>query len=275
MISLCFRSAVSKPSSSNKNVFVPPSGFRPSKLKTQPSPAITSALSNLKGKQIFHITAPSYLPISDIKEMAFGKAMSGEPILSHKGVDYGLVANAQQQRQGSEALLVFDEKSNKFVKKEELRNIESYNIQEIVRLPGLDSLIPTTAQEATTKQSAPRPHPKHLRMRFHPIGSKTLPAETVGSSSESESEEPTFRVPLTKMNDKGKKDHKRKPDNQDAAEERKKKSKKEQNSSQADTETENRRDKEKKKSSKNRDEASEERRARKEDKKKRKAEKGK
>ncbi|EEA20711.1 hypothetical protein TMatcc_000700 [Talaromyces marneffei ATCC 18224] len=252
--------------------FVPPSGFRPSTTKPRPSAAISSALSNLEGKQVFHITAPSYLPLSEMKQITFGKATSGEPIISHKGVDYGLVETTRQQKQSSETLLIYDEKSNTYLRKPELRKIESYNIQEIVRLPGLDTLVPPS-QNATKKQPAARPQPKHLRMRFHPVGSTTLPPETVGSSSESEADEPTSRVPATSSKEKAEKDRKRKTDEQNGTEEKAKKSKKDkQQSSQAELQTEGRRDKEKK-SSKHRDETSQERRARKEEKKKRKAEK--
>ncbi|KAI7977319.1 hypothetical protein EIK77_004735 [Talaromyces pinophilus] len=261
-------------SSEIQNTFVPPSGFRPSSAKSRASAAISSALSNLEGKQVFHITAPSHLPLSEIKQIAFGKAASGEPILSHKGVDYGLVETTRQQKQSSETLLLYDEKSNTYVRKPELRQIESYNIQEIVRLPGLDTLVPSS-QGATKKQPAARPQPKHLRMRFHPVGSTTLPPETIGSSSESEADEPTPRVPATSSKKDAEKDRKRKTDGQNGTEEKAKKSKKDkQQSSQAESQTETRRDKEKK-SSKHRNETSQERRARKEEKKKRKAEKGK
>ncbi|EED20218.1 conserved hypothetical protein [Talaromyces stipitatus ATCC 10500] len=266
-------------SSNRKKTFVPPAGFRPSKLKTQPSAAVSSALSNLEGKQVFHISAPSYLPLSEIKQIDFGKATSGEPILSHKGVDYGLMENSRQQKQGLETLLVYDEKTNTFLRKPELRKIESYNIQEIVRLPGLDTLVPSsTQQDAAKKQPGARPQPKHLRMRFHPVGSSNHPPETVGSSSESEADEPpTFRVPPGSSKEKEEKERKRKTDGkQNGTEEKAKKSKKEkqQPSSQVEAESGGRRDKEKK-SSKHRDETSQERRARKEEKKKRKAEKGK
>lgn len=222
---------------------------------------------------MFHITAPSHLPLSEIKQIAFGKATSGEPILSHKGVDYGLVETTRQQKQSSDTLLVYDEKSNTYVRKPELRKIESYSIQEIVRLPGLDTLVPPS-QGATKKQPAARPQPKHLRMRFHPVGSTTLPPETVGSSSESEADEPTPRVPATSSKE-AEKDRKRKTDEQNRTEEKAKKSKKDkQQSSQAESHSETRRDKEKK-SSKHRDETSQERKARKEEKKKRKADKAK
>ena len=253
---------------SKRKRFVPPSGFRPSTTDSRPSAAITSALSNLEGKQVFHITAPSYLPLSEIKQIAFGKATSGEPVLSHKGVDYGLVETSQQQKQSSETLLIYDEESNTYVRKPEVKKIKSYSIQEIVRLPGLDTLVPSS-KDTTKKQPAARPQPKHLRMRFHPVGSTTLPPETVGSESEPE---PTFRVPGGGSKEK---DRKRKTDEQNLVEEKAKKSKKDKHqSSQLESQPEGRRDKEKK-SSKHRDETSQERRARKDEKKKRKGERAK
>lgn len=259
---------------SKKKRFVPPSGFKPPTGKTRPSAAISSALSNLEGKQVFHITAPAYLPLSEIKQITFGKVASGEPILSHKGVEYGLVETTRQQKQSSETLLVYDEKSNTYLRKPELRKIESYNIQEIVRLPGLDTLVPSS-QGAAKKQPAARPQPRHLKMRFHPVGSTNLPPETVGSSSESEADEPTLHIPVTSSTKEAEKNRKRKTDERNGTEEKAKKPKKEkEQSSQTESQTESRRNKEKK-SSKHRDETSQERRARKEEKKKRKAEKAK
>lgn len=197
---------------------------------------------------------------------------SGEPILSHQGVDYGLVETTRQQKQSSETLLVYDEKSNTYLRKPELRKIESYSIQEIVRLHEMDTLVPSS-RGTTKKQPAARPQPKHLKMRFHPVGSTTLPPETVGSSSESEADESTFRAPVTGSKKQAEKEHKRKANEQNNTEEKAKKSKKDKtHSSQAESQPEGRRDKEKK-SSKHRDETSQERRARKEEKKKRKAEK--
>lgn len=220
---------------------------------------------------MYHITAPSYLPIQNIKQIDFGQAVSGQPILSHKGVDYGLVPTSQQQERGSETLLVYHEETKTFLRKPELKEIESYNIQEVIRLPGLDSVVPLSTQSANNKA---RPQPKHLRMRFHPVGSKTLAPETVGSSSESEVEEITFRAPILKSKTNDEKYRKRKPDDQDLPTEKSKKSKKEEQSSQPEADADGRRDKDKIKSSKHRDETSQERRARKEEKKRRKAEKG-
>lgn len=265
-----------KKSSSSKNrSFKPPPGFRLSQNKTQPSKAIMSALANLEGKKVFHITAPPDLPISEIKEIAFSRAVAGQSIVTHKGVDYGLVESTGLSNKGSETLLVYDQKSNSFVQKPELAKIESYNIQEIVQLPGANTLIPSLSLSSSSsapgkEQAGARPQPKHLKMRFHPVGSSNLPPETVGSSSESEAEELTAS--------QGSQDRKRKPGQGSGGdEETAKKSKKEQRiePTEAEAETDNRHEKERKKSSKHRNETSQERRARKEEKKRRKAEKGK
>ncbi|CRG85680.1 hypothetical protein PISL3812_02710 [Talaromyces islandicus] len=244
--------------------FRPPPGFT-SKTRSKPSSA-TSALSNLDGKQVFHIAAPSFLPLSQVREIALDKALLGEPILSHKGVDYGLPTDQEGLQTGaadSETLLIYDDKKGVYVRKE-LQNIPSYTVQELVRLPNHD---PPKAVQVQDKPA--RPQPKHLKMRFHPVGSGNLDAETIGSSSESEAEnddhEPTFIVPRL--------EHKRKTDSQDDQGEKKKKKKEKHASSQEADQKRGRQDGEsEKKASKHRNETSEERRARKE-KKKRKAEK--
>lgn len=198
------------------------------------------------------------MPLSQIREVALDKALLGEPVLSHKGVDYGLPADGQPQTTAAElqTLLVYDESKGVYVKKE-VQNIQSYTVQEMVRLPQNNSNKNHEAPAAAQKPA--RPQPKHLKMRFHPVGSgNNLGAETIGSSSESEADEPTFSVP--------RQEPKRKSDSQDDQGEKKKKKKKEKHaSSSQDGQSE-------KKASKNRDETSQEQRARKE-KKKRKAEK--
>jgi hypothetical protein len=202
------------------------------------------------------------LPLSQIREIALDKALLGEPVLTHKGVDYGLPAD-QEAVGDLQTLLIYDEKKGVYVKKE-LQNIPSYTVQELVRLP-------KNNETAVRVQDKPaRPQPKHLKMRFHPVGSGNLGPETIGSSSESEADndqhEPTFIVPRLEQ--------KRKTDGQgDQGEKKKKKKEKHASSSQEADQKRGRQDGEsEKKASKHRNETSEERRARKE-KKKRKAEK--
>jgi hypothetical protein len=259
--------------------FNSPHGFKSSKAKAAPSPTVSSLLSNLEGKQIFHIAAPAFLPLSEVKEVSLAKVMLGEPVLNHNGVDYGIPTEAQQNK-SSQTLLLYNNSTGAY-EKTNVGNIQSYNVQELVRLPaGIDpsrggSLVPPSQD---TRPSA-RPQPKNLKMRFHPVGSGNVGPETVGSSSESEAEQPTFRVPKSVRTDQV---HKRKTDDVNESEKKRKKHSSKHDpdtapsSSQAShgTESRGRKDGDKsKKSSKHRDETSQERRARKEERKRRKAEK--
>lgn len=211
------------------------------------------------------------MPLSQIREIALDKALLGEPVLSHKGVDYGIPAAEEQGSQTAatdlQTLLVYDEKKGVYVKKE-LKDISSYTVQELVRLPNSHE---AADQYQPVAEKPARPQPKHLKMRFHPVGSGNLAAETIGSSSESEAEnndEPTFRVPRLEQ--------KRKTDSNQDQGEKKKKKKEKHASSQEVVSTDQKRGRQdgesEKKASKHRNETSQERRARKE-KKKRKAEK--
>ncbi|KAF2239422.1 hypothetical protein EV356DRAFT_528021 [Viridothelium virens] len=72
--------------------FQPPKGFepvKPPKISSTPSLRPLSP-SNLQGKQLWHITAPAKVPMSAIHEIAFDKAMNGQPVLNHKGTSYGV-----------------------------------------------------------------------------------------------------------------------------------------------------------------------------------------
>ncbi|KAL9094802.1 MAG: hypothetical protein Q9165_002750 [Trypethelium subeluteriae] len=69
-----------------------PKGFepvKPPKISSAPSLRPFSP-SNLQGKQLWHIVAPAKMPMSAIHEIAFDRAMNGQPVLSHKGTSYGV-----------------------------------------------------------------------------------------------------------------------------------------------------------------------------------------
>ncbi|KAI9692794.1 MAG: hypothetical protein M1820_009342 [Bogoriella megaspora] len=78
-------------------LFNPPSGFKavnPPRLSETPFLAPFQA-SNLARKQIWHIIAPTKLPLSKIQEISLQEAKNGSTILEHDGKQYGL-------RQGEE-----------------------------------------------------------------------------------------------------------------------------------------------------------------------------
>ncbi|KAL4751603.1 hypothetical protein BDW72DRAFT_90646 [Aspergillus terricola var. indicus] len=173
-----------------------PFGFK--SAKNQPSSTVTtSALSNLAGKQVFHITAPAFLPLSKVKEVSLAGALKGEPIIKHGGVNYGIPADSLTHAQAGasgQSLFLYDAKTQSYYST--ATNIPTYRIQEMVELPGGAELEEATVRSAKAMEKPPRKQPKHLKMRFRPVGSGDAPPETLGSSSEeSEGEGHTMKVP--------------------------------------------------------------------------------
>ncbi|KAL2868609.1 DNA-directed RNA polymerase I subunit RPA34 [Aspergillus lucknowensis] len=173
--------------------YKPPFGFK--SAKPQSSSSTSSILSDIQGKQVFHITAPAYLPLSKIKEVSLAGALKGEPILKHDGVQYAIPAGSQSQASESgQTLFVYDSKAKTY--HSTVKNVPSYHIQEVVELPGGAEYEETTLKAAKALEKPPRKQPMHLKMRFRPVGSGDGPPQTLGSSSdESEGEEPTFKFP--------------------------------------------------------------------------------
>lgn len=242
---------------------------------------MTSALSNLKGKQILHITAPAFLPLSKIQELSLAQVVTGQPVLNYKGVDYGVSVDAQQNNHAHN-LLLYNEKTHQY-EKADVRDIPTYNIHEFVQLPGgTDSRVNGSLEPVTSRPR--RPQPKNLKMRFHPVGSsRNLPPETIGSDSESEKEQAVSKLPRPATEHR---ERKRKAEDEVEGNSKKLKLSSSQEaslppSSQTDApsqaalaSTEERgREEKKREKTKHRDETSQERRARKEEKKRKKEEK--
>jgi hypothetical protein len=245
-------------SSSNDSIFPrppykPPSGFKAAKKQLPPSSTTSSLLSDLRGKQIFHITAPSFLPLSKVKEVSLGKILQGEPVLKHEGVQYGIPPeNISQGDMGGKSLLLYDSKTQTYYSTP-ATTIPTYHVQEMIDLPnslGTDDAVLAAAQDQI---KPPRKQPKHLKMRFRPVGSGEGPAETIGSSSEeSEGEgKPTFKFPKGSKTDR--EERKRKHAEEAEGHQRKKSKKQSVDASQMEIDEKAGQDKSKK-SSKNRDE---------------------
>lgn len=117
------------------------------------------------------------------------KVMKGEPLLSYEGKNYGIPVEAfnEDDKEGK-TLLVYDENTQTY--RQTVDHIPSYNMQEIVHVPGAAQAA-VEALRDTVKP--PRPQPKNLKMRFRPVGSLPAPPETLGSDSESDAE-PSFKV---------------------------------------------------------------------------------
>ncbi|KAJ5341233.1 hypothetical protein N7541_010357 [Penicillium brevicompactum] len=174
--------------------YKPPVGFKAAKKQAPPSSKASSLLSNLDGKQIFHITAPASLPLSKVKEVSMAKLMQGEPLISHDGVNYGIPAEAFTEAEpANKSLLIFDEKTQTY--RSAASKVPSYHVQELIGLPSVSKNTDAAVAKLREYVKPARPQPKNLKMRFRPVGTSHAPPESLSSSSESEVEAPSFKVP--------------------------------------------------------------------------------
>ncbi|KAJ5188769.1 hypothetical protein N7491_005090 [Penicillium cf. griseofulvum] len=174
--------------------YKPPAGFKSAKKQAPPSSKASSLLSNLKGKQVLHLTAPASLPLSKVKEVCMARIMQGEPIITHEGVNYGIPVEALSETDpASKSLLLFDEKTQKYCTA--AHSVPSYHVQEMIGLLSTSKKTDAVVAEMRKYVKPARPQPKNLKMRFRPVGTTTAPPETLGSDSDSEADAPSFKVP--------------------------------------------------------------------------------
>jgi hypothetical protein len=128
--------------------------------------------------------------------MSLDKVMQGEPILKHEGVQYGIPAESiTQGDMGGNTLVLYDSKTQQYYTTG-TSDIRSYHVQELINLPERSEDNDVAMEVGKEMIKPPRKQPKHLKMRFRPVGSEYGPPETLGSSSEeSEGEQTTFKVP--------------------------------------------------------------------------------
>jgi hypothetical protein len=169
-------------------------GFKSAKKQAPPSSKASSILSKLDGKHVLHITAPASLPLSKIKEVSMARLMQGEPIITHDGVNYGIPPEAFSEAEpASKSLLLFDEKSQTY--HDAANRVPSYHVQELIGLPSVSENTDAAVAKLREYVKPAKTQPKNLKMRFRPVGTARTAPETFGSSSESESEAPSFKVP--------------------------------------------------------------------------------
>lgn len=152
-------------------IYEPPPGFEPASIVVHPSSQVMSIFSptNLAGKEIWHITAPSSVPISTINELSQQKIESRSSILSYKGSNYGLIPDSST----NEALLLPSAENDEY-KSHNAVTFQSFHLQQIVSLPyhaispakpSSPSVLPPQAHKRP-----PREQPKGLKMRYQPFG---------------------------------------------------------------------------------------------------------
>ncbi|KAK0290187.1 hypothetical protein LTR91_006376 [Friedmanniomyces endolithicus] len=186
--------ASKKPAATQKNTSGPlpptpweaPSGYTAIDLATAPRSKFFASTS-LEGKQIWHISAPSDIPLASISEVAIDAISSGKPVLKYKGFDYVLTesgsdsARAYASAPGTES---FTPVENSVVR--------TLQLQQQIILPELSdqqaSQITGSAAAASIAQASVntiRQQPKGLRMRFRPPGHGEGESGMIGSDSES------------------------------------------------------------------------------------------
>lgn len=164
----------------------------------------TMSEANLQGKQIWHITAPSKVPLSSLTELALSSISSGEPVVTHNNISYILGEDKASSAESTTLLAPLKDG----YKKLQPKVTRTLHLQQKIDLPNLSSLQAsqvTGSNAAGDVAQAPvstvRPQPKGLRMRYKPPGfGKGRPGK-IGSGSESGGEDeesgPTFQFPKT------------------------------------------------------------------------------
>ncbi|KAL8725352.1 MAG: hypothetical protein Q9166_007412 [cf. Caloplaca sp. 2 TL-2023] len=170
--------------------YAPPPGFQPATISfSSRSLRDLFAKKNLQGKQIWHITAPSSVPISSIKEVPVRQVTAGGPILSYEGSEYGLITETVADH-GEKVLLLPSDEHNCY--QSAAGEIErTLYLQQIVKPPIPYQQAGSFSNGAT---KAPRTHVKvfrqqleGLRMRYRPFGDN--------SASEDSDAAPRFKLP--------------------------------------------------------------------------------
>ncbi|KAI4206402.1 MAG: hypothetical protein LQ346_001111 [Caloplaca aetnensis] len=167
----------------------PPAGFELATVTSSRKIQDLFSRENLKGKQIWHITSPASVPISSIKEVLHEKIGSGDPILSYKDANYGLV-EADADSIGK-VLLIPSSNENSY-KPASAKIAWALHLQQIVKLPSSERRTDTVngvLKTAKTHVKTIRQQPEELRMRYRPFGDE--------SSSEDSDTSPQFKRPPT------------------------------------------------------------------------------
>ncbi|KAF1825209.1 uncharacterized protein K489DRAFT_377759 [Dissoconium aciculare CBS 342.82] len=151
----------------------PPAGY--SLVESATVSSETSTLlsgSALEGKQIWHIIAPSNVPLSNLKSLSLSAINSTTPVLTHNNISYILRPNHAATSNSS--VLVPHNSTYEFASAKVMSTLQ---LQAQIDLPNLSKRqadLNTGSSAAANIAQAPlsaiRPQPKGLRMRFRPPG---------------------------------------------------------------------------------------------------------
>lgn len=168
--------------------FKPPPGYESLSSSEQNS----FSQKSLAGKQIWHIIAPSKVPLDSVTEFALSSLKDQTPVLTHKSVDYILARDANPHGAQYDSIMLPSSDGYLF---NSGKIEETLHLQQKIVLPNLKAKqadVNTGSQAAGDIAQAPvsdaRPQPKGLKMRYKPPGfGKGKPG--LGSESEEDEEE--------------------------------------------------------------------------------------
>ncbi|KAF2218434.1 DNA-directed RNA polymerase I subunit RPA34.5-domain-containing protein [Elsinoe ampelina] len=195
--------------------FVAPAGYtRVDDYEASPS----LKASDLGSKELWHITLPAGLPVSQLASIPLAALKDGQSVLSHNGTNYSVSEDPHSRSTGvsNKYLLVPDPSTKKF------RNLSipvsrTMHIKSKITLPSLaasqaDGKSGSAVSAITTFKTIDktRPQPIGLKMRYKPPGFGAGKPGMIGSESSDNEEsdvemedappaalEPTFRRPTT------------------------------------------------------------------------------
>ena len=155
--------------------FQPPKGFEISAVPSQKSSRVSElfAQSNLRGKQVWHITVPASVSITSINEVSLHDIQNGTSVLSHESANYGFISGEDVKRENKQSLLLPSFQANDY-RPANVSITKTLHLQQLMSLPNRAQEPPsdsnTAQQRPETHVEVPRQQPQGLKMRYHPFG---------------------------------------------------------------------------------------------------------
>ncbi|KAG9248236.1 DNA-directed RNA polymerase I subunit RPA34.5-domain-containing protein [Calycina marina] len=162
--------------------FIPPTGFKLQSISDNAKASDLLHKSNLKGKQMWYITAPASVSKEAIETMVWPRDVREKAVIKFNGIEYAFVEGTAEAK-ASTQFMVPDSSRDGY------RPIFK-SVDNILHLQQKVELLTTAAQSTLATVPAKKPvrqQPKGLKMRYKPSGSGDSEAGKIGSSSEDES----------------------------------------------------------------------------------------
>ncbi|KAL8932168.1 MAG: hypothetical protein Q9211_006485 [Gyalolechia sp. 1 TL-2023] len=169
--------------------YKPPAGFKTVSIMSPTMVRTLFSKENSRGKQIWHITAPKFVPVTSIKEVPIDSVATGESVLSYGDADYGLLQEAGIDRE-EKALLVPSPGDDGY-RLASVTISKTLHLREIVKFSALSDktggVINGAFRTSKSHVKEVRQQPQGLRMRYRPFGDD--------SSSDDSDRAPRFKMP--------------------------------------------------------------------------------